>query len=166
VIPPLRARVTEIAPLAERFLAAASRTLDRNDSLRLSAEALAYLERHPWPGNVRELRNVVERAAVLSSGDAIVPTDLPAHLTGVTGNSGVISSSGVTSSSGSTDSAAGSWDGSRPRPSGERERILEALEQCAGNQTRAAKQLGISLRTLVNWLAKYDIPRPRSGSNK
>jgi transcriptional regulator with PAS, ATPase and Fis domain len=166
VIPPLRARVTEIAPLAERFLAAASRTLDRNDSLRLSAEALAYLERHPWPGNVRELRNVVERAAVLSSGDAIVPTDLPAHLTGVTGNSGVISSSGVTSRSGSTDSAAGSWDGSRPRPSGERERILEALEQCAGNQTRAAKQLGISLRTLVNWLAKYDIPRPRSGSNK
>jgi DNA-binding NtrC family response regulator len=153
-IPPLRERVTEIAPLAERFLAAASRTLDRGEPLRLSAEALGYLERYRWPGNVRELRNVIERAAVLSSGDVIVPADLPAHLTGVAGGSAAPTGGGD------------SLDDTRPAPTDERERILEALEQCAGNQTRAAKQLGVSLRTLVNWLTKYKIPRPRSSSNR
>ncbi|HEX3480597.1 MAG TPA: sigma 54-interacting transcriptional regulator [Kofleriaceae bacterium] len=153
-IPPLRERVTEIAPLAERFLAAASRMLDRGEPLRLSAEALGYLERYRWPGNVRELRSVIERAAVLSSGEVIVPADLPAQLTGVAGGSAPPAGGGD------------SQDDTRPPPTDERERILEALDQCAGNQTRAAKQLGVSLRTLVNWLTKYKIPRPRGGSSK
>jgi DNA-binding NtrC family response regulator len=153
-IPPLRERVAEIAPLAERFLAAASRTLDRGEPLQLSAEALGYLERYRWPGNVRELRNVIERAAVLSSGDVIAPADLPASLTGLAGGSAVHAGGGDP------------LDDTRPAPNDERERILEALEQCAGNQTRAAKQLGVSLRTLVNWLTKYKIPRPRGGSTK
>src|SRR5262249_5997076 len=56
--PPLRERVLDIAPLAERFLAEASRKLERTEPLRLSREALAYLERYAWPGNVRELRSV------------------------------------------------------------------------------------------------------------
>ncbi|HEU4734468.1 MAG TPA: sigma 54-interacting transcriptional regulator, partial [Kofleriaceae bacterium] len=76
-IPPLRARTSEISPLAERFLAVAGQTLDRTEPLRLSPDAIAYLERYAWPGNVRELRHVIERAAVLASGDAIVPADLP-----------------------------------------------------------------------------------------
>jgi DNA-binding NtrC family response regulator len=43
----------------------------------------------------------------------------------------------------------------------ERQRIIEALEECAGNQTYAARMLGISRRTLINRLEKYDVPRPR-----
>ena len=43
----------------------------------------------------------------------------------------------------------------------ERERILEALERCGGNQTRAARLLGVSRRTLINRLEEYDLPRPR-----
>ncbi len=43
----------------------------------------------------------------------------------------------------------------------ERDLILKALEQCAGNQTQAAKLLGISRRTLVSRLEQYQLPRPR-----
>jgi DNA-binding NtrC family response regulator len=45
--------------------------------------------------------------------------------------------------------------------SDERKRILDALQKCAGNQTRAALLLGISRRTLVSRLATFDLPRPR-----
>jgi two-component system response regulator AtoC len=154
VIPPLRARIAEIEPLADRFLAAASQTLDRTEPLRLSPEALGYLERFAWPGNVRELRNVIERAAVLSSGDVILPADLPSHVTGA-------ASGPVRGVAAKVEASSFAGDTPAPRGTTERERIIDALEQCAGNQTRAAKRLGISLRTLVNRLAEHDIPRPR-----
>jgi two-component system response regulator AtoC len=140
VIPPLRERVEEIAPLAERFLREASRTIDR--TLGLSASALGYLERYRWPGNVRELRNVIERAVVLSYGSEIEPADLPTQVTGLTATPAISRDIDL-------------------EPNGERDRIIAALEQCAGNQTRAAKLLGVSLRTLVNRLASYQLARPR-----
>ena len=48
----------------------------------------------------------------------------------------------------------------------ERERMIEALERCAGNQTQAAEALGMSRRTFVKKLVDHDIPRPRSASRK
>jgi two-component system response regulator AtoC len=163
VIPPLRERVAEIAPMAEQFLAAVGRTLDRTEPFRLSSEALGYLERHPWPGNVRELRNVIERAAVLSMGDVITPADLPAQLTGVRGPA---PSPPARTGPDPGDPAATAESAPADTPltqdqAADRRKILQALEQCAGNQTRAAKQLGISLRTLVNRLKQYNLPRPR-----
>jgi two-component system response regulator AtoC len=154
LIPPLRDRVAEIAPLAERFLVAASQTLDRTEPLRLAPEALGYLERYPWPGNVRELRNAIERAAVLVSGDLIVPADLPSHVTRVAG-------SAIRADGSSPPKPAPPRAPDAEPSAGERQRIIDALDRCAGNQTRAAKLLGISLRTLVNRLAEHDIPRPR-----
>ena len=150
--------IPEIAPLAERFLAAVSRTLDRTTPLHLSPEALEYLERHAWPGNVRELRNVIERAGVLSSGDQIMPADLPGHILGLTAHAK--RPPPLTTADAPKDAPAPP----PPTATSERQKILEALEQCAGNQTRAAKLLGISLRTLVNRLAKHGIPRPRNQS--
>jgi len=157
-IPPLRARTAEIAPLAERFLAAVSQTLDRTEPLRLSPEVVRYLEGHRWPGNVRELRNVIERAAVLACGDIIVPADLPGHITQL--DRGPARPTPLPAPAPPTPLPATAG----PLPEAEateRERIVQALEQCAGNQTRAARLLGISLRTLVNRLAAYGLARPR-----
>lgn len=156
VVPPLRERVTEIAPLAELFLAAAGRTLDQTLPLSLSSEALDYLERYSWPGNVRELRNAIDRAAVLCNGEVIMPADLPGHLTGVARSPGPKAKARA---AGAAAGKAAVLD-----ENAERQRIIEALEQCAGNQTRAAKLLGISLRTLVNRLRAYNVPRPRARS--
>jgi DNA-binding NtrC family response regulator len=167
VIPPIRERVAEIAPLADLFLAAASRGLDRTEQLRLSSDTLGYLERHTWPGNVRELRNVIERAAILATGDAIMPADLPGQVTGVRGPAQgpvarTAARSPVPRAAAGTAASAPADRPLTPEQDSERQKIVEALEQCVGNQTRAAKQLGISLRTLVNRLNKYRIPRPRT----
>jgi DNA-binding NtrC family response regulator len=52
--------------------------------------------------------------------------------------------------------------GQRPgNEDAERARIMQALEQCAGNQTRAARLLGVSRRTLINHLERLNMPRPK-----
>lgn len=67
VVPPLRDRVDDIAPLATHFLSLIGRELGR-ESLRLSEQQISLLKRHAWPGNIRELKNVIERAAISSAG--------------------------------------------------------------------------------------------------
>ena len=69
-LPPLSARISDIVPLAEHFLA---RVGTRK---RLSADAAAHLIRYGWPGNVRELKNAMERVAVMVRGEYIHSTDL------------------------------------------------------------------------------------------
>ncbi len=68
VIPPLRERVAEIAPLAATFVAQACRDLGRASAPMIRRDAMEMLEAHSWPGNIRELRNAMERA-VLLAGD-------------------------------------------------------------------------------------------------
>jgi NtrC-family two-component system response regulator AlgB len=75
-VPPLRERRADILPLAERLLAVAAVRYHRA-KIYLSPEAATAIKRYSWPGNVRELRNAVERAVVLSRGDAITPDYLP-----------------------------------------------------------------------------------------
>jgi two-component system, NtrC family, response regulator AtoC len=153
VIPPLRKRVTEIAPLARRFLAAELKKYDRPNDLQLSPEALVWLERYTWRGNVRELRNVIERAVVLSRGDSILPADLPERITSpVHRREGTLASPIPDGSAGNPELSS---------EEAEKRRIIEELDRCAGNQTRAAAQLGISRRTLVSRLGKHRVPRPR-----
>lgn len=79
VVPPLRERPEDLAPLANRlarFFGRGNRKLVRG----FTEEALAVLRAHPWPGNVRELRNVVERAAILGRQEWLGPGDLPETL--------------------------------------------------------------------------------------
>lgn len=78
-VPPLRDRPSDIGLLANHFLAefvkASSKTVRW-----ISASALMILRKYHWPGNVRELRNVIERAAALTSLEYITPLDLPPEL--------------------------------------------------------------------------------------
>src|SRR5262249_46090979 len=133
-IPPLRERRGEIASLARSFIPLGGPLL--------SPAALRALEAYAWPGNVRELRNVIERAALLASPGPIRPEDL-----------GLETTPRTLRSSRPSVTAREAMPGSTPLlEPGERERILAALERCAGNQSLAAKELGISRRTLTNRL--------------
>jgi DNA-binding NtrC family response regulator len=144
VIPPLRARTDEIAPLAHLFLEAAARGEGRPVPA-LSPAAVKLLESYPWPGNIRELRNDMERALLLSTGDTITPEDLP--LEKMRG----------------APVAAPLPAAAPPAPRGEDyQRIVDSLARCSGNQTRAAKLLGMSRRTFCARLKAYNIPRPRT----
>ena len=75
-VPPLRERIEDILPLAERLLSAAAMR-NRRTHLQLSSDAQMAIAKYHWPGNVRELRNAVERAVVLSRSDLIGPECLP-----------------------------------------------------------------------------------------
>jgi transcriptional regulator with PAS, ATPase and Fis domain len=162
VVLPLRARVAMVVPLALQFLdEAAARTA--RPSRWLSDSAMAALEAHSWPGNVRELKAVIERAVLLSTGDEITarhlafsrcpveaaPSDVPAAP--------------------SLSLAPPMMRVHEPAPdilsdaeTKDRDALMRALDDCAGNQTRAAKRLGISRTALVTKLRVYRIPRPRA----
>jgi len=72
-LPPLRERLEDLPLLIERLL----RGIQPQRKLYLSTEALSYLRAYWFPGNIRELQNILERAALLSDGDAIRPEQLP-----------------------------------------------------------------------------------------
>jgi two-component system, NtrC family, response regulator AtoC len=153
-VPPLRERRSEIEPLARHFVRAFAAAANE-PAPELTSRAVTALERHSWPGNVRELRNVIERAVLIADGGVVDEAQI---LLDVLPRSG-------------TESEA--WDAPtrvnemldetqrRALEPLERERLLAALDACAGNQRRAAELLGISRRTLVNRLNKWKLPRPR-----
>jgi two-component system response regulator AtoC len=147
-IPPLRQRRHLIAPLALQLLADAQRRQGQSGA-RLSAEVLRLLEAHEWPGNVRELKAGVERALLLARGREIRPQHF-----GLRGTA-TAAPPAAPATAPAPAAAALASDGD------EQARIVAALEACAGNQTRAARLLGISRTTLVHKIAVHRIPRPR-----
>jgi len=162
-IPPLRERKEEILPLAEYFVAQAAAPLGR--SFAFSEDAKVWLGSHNWPGNIRELRNACERAVLLATGAVIerhhlTTIDDPAARPLDQRNR---RSATIPPPLGIRASTAGDMPAQVRATVAEleKQRILEALERCAGNQTRAAEVLGISRRTLINRLDEYGIARPR-----
>jgi two-component system, NtrC family, response regulator AtoC len=153
LVPPLRERQDEIEGLARAFLAQGTQSAERTSAPLFAPEALVALRRYSWPGNVRELRNVIERAVLLSQDGVVRPEHLPVDRlrTTVYPNS----------------PPAPSPSGARAQPrldeatdSGERQRLLSALAECGGNQSRTAKLMGISRRTLVSRLQAFGLTRP------
>jgi DNA-binding NtrC family response regulator len=152
LIPPLRERVSEIEPLARALLAADARSVGRARVPELSPEALNALRAYSWPGNIRELRNVLQRAALLCGDEAIALAHLPVEKM----NARVATLPPKDEPPIERRAALlGELEAV------ERQRILEALAAAGGNQSKAAKLLGISRNTLLNRLNRLDLPRPR-----
>ena len=139
-IPPLRERVSEIERLAVEFLAGATAG---GRAVALSPEAADALRGHDWPGNVRELRNVVERGAALADG-SLLPEHLPAYLR----SPRTLAPPSPGSASPDVRDAVKDY---------ERQRIVEALAKTNGNQSQAAKLLGLPRRTLAYKMSRLGI---------
>ncbi len=143
-LPPLRERGEDIVLLAEYFLNAFGRAM--NKSLRgLSRAAHQKLMLHSWPGNVRELRNVIERALILERGNEIQPESLPdfrlealLHRTAIP----------KPAEGGSLDEIMAKF---------ERELISSMLEQNHYNLGRTADQLKISRHALRYRMQRLNI---------
>jgi two-component system, NtrC family, response regulator AtoC len=140
-VPPLRDRPTEIGLLAEMFVRQHGERMGAKPPL-LSDAVVGVLQSHRWPGNVRELRNAVEHALVMCDGDTILPEHLPEALR--------------TPESEPRDSS-GQGTVRDKLAQIERASILKALADEGGNQTRAAKRLGMSRRALIYKMGKYTI---------
>jgi len=143
-IPPLRERREDIPLLVAHFLEHFSREFKKPQP-RVGPQLERLLVQYDWPGNVRELRNVVERAMILAESGDLTPADLPPEI-------------------------AGRGDGprvERPRfqmpASGlvleevERDFVRQALELTRGNQTRAARLLGLTRDELRYRVKKFEL---------
>ena len=143
-VPPLRERVEEIEPLAERFVATFCRLAGRATP-QLNGEVVALLEDHDWPGNVRELKHVVEQAAAQGLGSEITVDLLPEPMRRATPRATPLGGS-------SFQERVDAY---------KRRLIIDALEATGGNQSQAARDLTMPLRTLVAHIERFELPRPR-----
>jgi two-component system, NtrC family, response regulator AtoC len=140
-VPPLRERPGDVLPLARRGLD------ERGGGYVLAECAVEALRAYPWPGNVRELRNAVECAAATAEGSEIRAEHLPPAVRRTTG---------------ATDETSPL----RARvDETERRTIVAALAANNNNQSRAARDLGISRRALIYKMERYGL-KPPPGSDR
>ena len=137
-LPPLRERWRDILPLSEAFLQEIGQLFGRPPA-GLTRDAKDALLRYHWPGNVRQLRNALERAAILCEGGLITLEHLSLDQERAGPPPTVVASS-------TTDLSTV-----------ERDMIVQALAECAGNKSKAAARLGISRTQLYVRLRKYQL---------
>ncbi|EEX2836646.1 sigma-54-dependent response regulator transcription factor ZraR [Escherichia albertii] len=133
-VPSLRQRREDIPLLADHFL---QRFAERNRKAvkGFTPQAMDLLIHYDWPGNIRELENAVERAVVLLTGEYISERELPLAIA-------------------STPIPLAQSQDIQPLVEVEKEVILAALEKTGGNKTEAARQLGITRKTLLAKLSR------------
>jgi DNA-binding NtrC family response regulator len=129
-VPPLRERPEDIPLLADHFIrnfsAVAGKTIRG-----CSEEVIADLQQMPWRGNVREFENVLQRAVFLCSSDTVGRGDLM------------------------VDHAGPRTAGNGKLKDMEKDMIMKTLKEVNGNKAKAAKLLGVSVRTVRNKLSEY-----------
>lgn len=137
ILPPLRERTGDVPMLAHHFLTEFN---DKNGKKisGITPDAMETLSRYRWPGNVRELRNTIEKMVVMSRGERLTTRDVPAT---------------IREAAVSTPESAQGRGASLAET--ERDMILRTLKRHDDNRTLAARELGISRRTLHRKLNLY-----------
>jgi len=143
-VPPVRDRAGDVPDLACHFFETSKQRYGRAN-LELPESVLSYLTNYHWPGNVRELENVMERLVLLSRLNEISVADLPEKIRLAAARPEV--------------SQPLLPVGPLPLTQIERDTILQVLKACDWNQSQAARQLGISRKTLLYRMAKYGFSR-------
>ncbi|MHB1350069.1 MAG: sigma-54 interaction domain-containing protein [Desulfobulbaceae bacterium] len=138
-LPPLRERMADIPLLVEAFIKRIGERTGKEIS-GITRSGMDLLLQYGWPGNIRELMNVIEYAFVLCPGGMIEPRYLPQHLR-----------DGVNPAGRQQRAPAHVYQDSRRR------QLVEALEATGGNQTKAARLLGVSRVTVWKWMTRYGI---------
>ncbi|MHC4392644.1 MAG: sigma-54-dependent transcriptional regulator [Planctomycetota bacterium] len=133
-LPPLRDRIDDLGLLCRHYLKMFGQ--QHGAPRRLSESALEKLSRYDWPGNVRELFNVLERALIVTTNGTVEASDIAGLVSGAR-------------------SQRLSPAVSATLEEVERAHILRALDEAGGNKTRAARALGISVRSLYRKLERY-----------
>jgi len=132
-VPPLRERLEDLPLLIGRLLGKLNYKLGKNVR-KIDPPVLEQLQRYSFPGNVRELENLLERALIFAEGDSLTAADLALP--------------------------GGDVPASLPRATLEklaRQAIIDALHRWEGNRTKAAAELGITRRTLLNKIKRFGI---------
>ncbi len=138
-MPALCERKDDIPLLLKYYLDVSNKENERN-IISFSPHALELLIDYDWPGNVRELRNAVERMIVMARNEIIDIDDIPVHIRYKDSDnplSQIIPDNKVLNIN-----------------ENEKLMIIKALQKCNGNRTEAAKQLGISRRTIIRKIKK------------
>jgi len=163
-IPPLRERPQDVRGLGAPMLESASRRMNRMLP-RIGDGAWAALEKHSWPGNVRELSNVMERLAIYHAGREVQADDLalPANPPPPTEGMAPLGASAASAPAGPPQADAAETIVLRVPEGGttfddlEREILVQVLMRADGNQSKAARYLGLSESTLRSRLKRLGL---------
>ncbi len=149
-VPPLRERGDDIVTIAEHFLLKYNCCFKKGIE-GFDDEAKDKLLSYPWPGNIRELKNVIERIVILTNEQWITTKKLPLEIQ----NYG--KEAKMQREEADHKSIDGHFSLDYKLDSIEKKYILDALERCGSNQTRAAEELGISRFALRRKMEKHGI---------
>jgi DNA-binding NtrC family response regulator len=142
-VPPLRERLADLGPLIQQFTAQLSSKHGTRPP-RYTRAVMSALRAYSWPGNIRELRNVVELVCLLREGKSVRVRDLPETMRSILPE--------TTEQPTTLDTIEISLD--RPLEESVETILRAALELEGGNRSRAARRLGVSLRTMQRFAAR------------
>lgn len=139
-LPPLRNRADDIPLLIGTFL----KRYDPSESIKISADGMAYLAAHDYPGNVRQLKNIIERLTILYSGKTVLASDIAIQLMGQSINA---------------DKKDSAMSFVEKITNFEKQLISKTLSECGGNITKTAEVLGVDRANLSKKIKDFNLKK-------